>query len=178
MNIAMSTGSDAAAVPQFRSVDQWQDASDQTNQLYGRYEFDSAPTPCRVIRRHSCCGRRARVWPRDGESLPEGSANGHMEAFMHHQEGADGGDQAAFSTNYTYADWHTAVIEWSPTAVKFFDRRNNIGTGNIAFPIPRCTGPADGNRNGAVRPIPHQPPGSVQVDYVKVWSYSPSTVVN
>lgn len=57
----------------------------------------------------------SNVWPRDGEiDFPEGNLNGHVSGFVHHQGATSGSDQAAASTQATYATRHTAVVEWVP----------------------------------------------------------------
>ena len=52
-------------------------------------------------------------WPHDGEiDFPEGSLNGTIGGFMHHQDGTYGGDQEFAATAARYGDWHIAILEW------------------------------------------------------------------
>lgn len=61
------------------------------------------------------------VWPRDGEiDFPEGDLDATICGFMHRQNGVDGGDQEWALSGKSYADWHTAVIEWSPGRCAFY----------------------------------------------------------
>lgn len=71
----------------------------------------------------------------DGEiDFPEGDLNGEISAFMHWQNGATGGDQDSFPTTATYANWHTAVTEWTPTATRFLLDGKVIGTSTQKIP--------------------------------------------
>ncbi|WP_061294622.1 ricin-type beta-trefoil lectin domain protein [Herbidospora cretacea] len=108
------------------------------------------------------------VWS-DGEiDFPEGSLDGHIEAFMHHR----GNPQVAspYPTGVTFGGWHTAVVEWTPQSVRFLLDGTTIGTFTNTALMP-------------VKPmhwvlqtetaIPNGPTdtaaGNVQIDWVSIW---------
>ena len=63
------------------------------------------------------------LWPdsndwQEGEiDFPEGNLTGKISAFMHHRGNPQA--QEEYHTSTTYANWHTAVIEWTPQSVRF-----------------------------------------------------------
>jgi chitodextrinase len=62
----------------------------------------------------------SNVWPRDGEiDFPEGNLDSTICGYMHRQDASSGGDQDGMCTQTTYSSWHTAVIEWTPSSLKF-----------------------------------------------------------
>jgi hypothetical protein len=103
-------------------------------QLYGRYviRFRSDPVP----------GYKTAwlLWPdsglrSDGEiDFPEGSLDGSMYAYMHHQGATSGSDQDAYPTGVGYSSWHTAVIEWLPTRCTFILDGKVIGNSTTRIP--------------------------------------------
>ena len=89
-------------------------------QLYGRYavRFRSDPLPGYKIA--WMLWPDSGVWPRDGEiDFPEANLDSTMCAYMHRLGGGGGSDQDAYCTASTYTQWHTAVIEWTPSSLTF-----------------------------------------------------------
>ena len=86
------------------------------------------------------------LWPDDdnwqeGEiDFPEGNLDGQIDAFMHHRGSPQ--TQEAYPTSVTYNDWHTAVVEWTLSSVKYILDGNVIGNDTIPpyCPTARCTG--------------------------------------
>ena len=102
---------------------------------YGMYEvrFKAQPVP----------GYKTAwlLWPdsnqwSDGEiDWPEGNLNATMGAFMHHV--GDPEAQDAYLTSATYGTWHTATIEWTPSAVTFLLDGKVTGSSTGTSLIPR-----------------------------------------
>lgn len=116
------------------------------------------------------------VWPRDGEiDFPEGDlgAGDTIWAFMHRQNGTAGNDQDAANTGETYADWHTAVLEWGPTECKFI--LDGVTVMNPVSRIPntpmRWVLQTETQLSGG--PPLSSVSGHVYVDWVAVWAYDP-----
>ncbi len=114
------------------------------------------------------------LWPdsndwNEGEiDFPEGNLSGTMNAFMHHRGNPQA--QEAYSTQATYATWHTAVIEWTPQSVRFILDGVTIGNDTNTAYLPNTpmhwvlqtettsSGPSD------------TAAGNVQIDWVAIWS--------
>jgi hypothetical protein len=77
----------------------------------------------------------AATWPSDGEiDFPEGNLNSNISAFMHRMGASSGSQQDAYSTTATYDTWHTAVVEWTPSMVRFILDGHVIGTSTAHIP--------------------------------------------
>lgn len=175
MNIHMSTGADGkprTAVP-FPLIN-GRNASDQINQLYGRYEVRFRADQVQGYKTAFLLWPKSEAWPQDGEiDFPEGDVTGNIEAYMHRQGATSGGDQAGFSTNKGYNDWHTATIEWSPNVMRFLLDGNVIGQTTQRIPNTPMHWVLQTETNLGGNPIPANAAGNVQIDYVKVWKYQP-----
>lgn len=143
------------------------------NQLYGRYavRFRADPLPGYYLAWLLWPG--SETWPRDGEiDFPEGGLGGHISGFMHRQGGTSGGDQDAYSTGVPFTGWHTAVIEWSPSNVKFI--LDGVTVGNSTSRIPNT--PMHWVLQTTTSPgglPPAGTSGNVEIDWVAVWRYAP-----
>jgi beta-glucanase (GH16 family) len=112
------------------------------------------------------------VWPRDGEiDFPEGNLTGTIHAFMHRQNGTSGSDQDAYSTGVTFVNWHTAVLEWTPTRCEFFLDGVSIGKATSRIPntpmhwVIQSETALDGS-------IPASE-AAMQIDWLAAWRYAP-----
>jgi beta-glucanase (GH16 family) len=74
-------------------------------------------------------------WPVDGEiDFPEGNLNGGIGAALHFQGGTSLRSQNAVLTKTGYSNWHTAVIEWTPTECRFILDGRVIGAYYASIP--------------------------------------------
>lgn len=147
--------------------------SPKAGQRYGRYaiRFRADPVPC--YKTAWLLWPDSEVWPRDGEiDFPEGALNATMDAFMHRKEAVSGSDQASFSTPVTYADWHTAVIEWSPGRVTFILDASVIGSTTHRVPDASMHWVIQTETSLHCVPADHAE-GHVLIDWVVVYSPSP-----
>jgi hypothetical protein len=112
------------------------------------------------------------VWPAHGEiDFPEGNLDERISAFAHHANPVGGQD--AFPTSATYADWHTATIEWTPGKLSFFLDGHLIGTSTTNVPsmpmhwVLQTETQLSGGAPAA------SAAGHVQVDWVTAYTYTP-----
>lgn len=143
-------------------------------QLYGRYEIRFRADAMHAYKAAWLLWPQSEVWPRDGEiDFPEGDFDRTISAFMHRQGATSGSDQDAFSTTTTFTSWHTAVIEWTPTRCEFFLDGVSIGKATSRIPNTpmRYQIQNETSLSGIVPDNLTQ--GHVQIDYVKIWAYTP-----
>jgi hypothetical protein len=75
------------------------------------------------------------AWPSDGEiDFPEGDLDSTMSAFMHWMGASSGSQQDAYSTTASYDAWHTTVVEWTPSMLRFILDGHVIGTSTAHIP--------------------------------------------
>jgi len=142
------------------------------DQLYGRYEVRFRADAVAGYKAAWLLWPQSDEWPRDGEiNFPEGDLGGTFGAFMHHQDGSDGNDQDYAGTSARFTDWHTAVIEWTPTAVGFLLDGQVVGSFTERIPSTpmHWVLQTETVLNGDVPP---ESTGNVLVDSVKVWKYA------
>lgn len=145
-------------------------AGGDKGQTYGRYSvrFKSDPVP--LYKTAWLLWPDSEKWPDDGEiDFPEGNLDGSISAFMHYAN-PDGG-QDEFSTDATYAKWHTATIEWTEGKVTFILDGEEIGTSTTDVPsnpmhqvlqTETCLGDCGAPSDDAE--------GDVQIDWVVAYS--------
>ncbi|HEX8226949.1 MAG TPA: glycoside hydrolase family 16 protein [Candidatus Saccharimonadales bacterium] len=140
-------------------------------QLYGRYAMRFRADPLVGYKTAWLLWPDSETWPRDGEiDFPEGNLNGTIEAYMHRQNGTSGGDQDGYTTSATYPSWHTAIIEWGPSSVRFILDGTTIGTSTSRIPntpmhlVLQTETALDGT-------VPaNSVAGNVQLDWIAIWS--------
>jgi hypothetical protein len=145
-----------------------------TSQLYGRYAIRFKVDSMRGYKGAWLLWPNSNVWPRDGEiDFPEGDFDSTIHAYMHRQGATTGSDQDAFTTSARWTDWHTAVTEWSPTAVRFYLDGNLIGTSTQRIPNTAMRWTIQNETTlGGFLPA-DSTNGHVLVDWVAVWRYTP-----
>ena len=105
------------------------------NHLYGKYTVRFRADSLAGFKTAWLLWPDNNNWPHDGEiDFPENDLNGTINAFMHREGASSGSDQDAFSTNATDSSWHTASIEWTPSAVRFILDGQLIGTSTSRIP--------------------------------------------
>lgn len=180
MNIHLHTGADGkprAAVP--IPLINGRGADDETNQLYGRYEVRFRSDEIAGYKTAFLLWPKSEVWPRDGEiDFPEGNLNDTIGGYVHRQGATSGGDQAGFSTSARYSSWHTAVMEWTPTSVKLILDDQVVGNTTTRVPNTPMHWALQSETCLDGCDIPANASGDLQIDYVKVWKYDRSTVIN
>jgi beta-glucanase (GH16 family) len=92
---------------------------------------------------------------------------------MHRQGGTSGSDQDAYPTGARFTSWHTAVVEWAPSSVKFYLDGKLIGTSTSRVPNTPMRWVIQTETNVSSTPPPQDAAGHVQIDWVAIWSYAP-----
>lgn len=149
------------------------------NQLYGRYSVAFKSDAIPGYKTAWLLWPQSETWPRDGEiDFPEGDLPGKIQAYMHRQNATTGSDQDAFSTAATYTTWHVATTEWSPNKLVFILDGAVIGTVTNRVPntpmhwVLQTETALDGSTPSDTAA------GHVQIDWVSMWQYSPTTTVS
>jgi Glycosyl hydrolases family 16 len=143
--------------------------------LYGRYSLrfraDNVPGYKMV----------ATLWPTNNASgeidFPEGDLPLTMHGALHQTAG--GTPWWNFDSTTTFPTWHTATVEWTPTAVTYILDGSILGTFNApAYPIPQ-TPMYLSFRGASILGSPTGPSasaaGNVQIDWVTQYSYAPDS---
>jgi hypothetical protein len=145
-------------------------------QLYGRYAVRFRADPLPGYKIAWMLWPDSGVWPRDGEvDFPESNLDSPMCAFMHRLGGGGGADQDAYCTGSTYVDWHTAVIEWTPSSVTFLLDGRVIGRSTNRIPntplhwVLQTETALSGAPSDAVA-------GHVQIDWIAAYRLDPSAL--
>jgi hypothetical protein len=146
--------------------------SSQNGQLYGRYVVRFTADPLPAYKTAWLLWPDDEIWPLNGEiDFPEGRLDGTISAFMHHQGATSGSEQDAYSTQATYTSWHTAVIEWSPSAVNFILDGTLIGQSTKYIPDTPMHWVLQTETSTTPGVIPSDSTeGHVQVDWVAVYA--------
>lgn len=142
-------------------------------QTYGRYAVRFRADPIPGFKVAWLLWPDSGIWPAEGEiDFPEGDLDGSIQAFMHYRGATSGSEQAAFNTRQSFSDWHTAVIEWTPTAVTFFldgqiigQSRTHIPDQPMHFVLQTETSLTTFPSAGAE--------GHVYVDWIAIYRYAP-----
>jgi hypothetical protein len=107
-------------------------------QLYGKYTVRFKSDTLHDFKTAWLLWPDNEIWPGNGEiDFPEGRLDTAIGAFLHHQGATSGKDQDAFPTDTSYTSWHTASIEWLPTATNFILDGKVIGTSTSRIPNTR-----------------------------------------
>jgi hypothetical protein len=146
--------------------------------LYGRYSIrfraDAVPGYKMV----------ASFWPTNNTNgeidFPEGDLTSAMHGALHRIAG--GKPWWDFYSTATFSSWHTATVEWTPTAVTYILDGTILGTRTSpGYPIPQ-TPMYMTFRGASILGSPTKPPtgasGNVQIDWVTVYSYDPPPAIS
>jgi hypothetical protein len=118
------------------------------------------------------------LWPdsnnwSEGEiDFPEGGLNGKMWAF-NHCVGNPSKNCSWVDTQTTYTDWHTASVEWTPTRVTFVLDGQVVGNDTKNIPTKPLHWVLQTETSSSTPNITRD--GHLQIDWVTVYTYSPST---
>jgi beta-glucanase (GH16 family) len=116
----------------------------------------------------------ATATPPSGEiDFPEGDLDGTISAFMHRRDEMNGNDQDAFDTPARYTSWHTAVTEWTPTAVNFYLDGALVGTSTTRIPNASMHFVLQTETSTDGEALANSTAGHVQIDWVAVYQPAP-----
>jgi hypothetical protein len=126
----------------------------------------------------------ATLWPTNNASgeidFPEGDLPSTMHGALHRVAG--GKPWWDFYSTTTFPTWHTATLDWTPTAVTYILDGSILGRFNApTYPIPR-TPMYLSFRGASILGSPTRPParaaGNVQIDWVTQYSYAPPPAIS
>ncbi len=139
--------------------------------LYGRYEIRWRTDTTPGFKLAWLLWPDSENWPQDGEiDFPEGSLNGTISAFMHRQNGVNGGDQDAYGTSVPLGGaWHTTIVEWTPSSLKFYLDGQLIGNSTSRIPDTpmHLVLQSETDMNGTLPATGAV--ANVQIDWIAVW---------
>lgn len=151
-------------------------SEDFGGQLYGRYAVRFRVDTSRTTNNFTgykiawLLWPKTNNWPTDGEiDFPEGDLRSNICGFMHWQGGTSGSSQYGTCTNATFPTWHTAVIEWGPTANRFILDGNVIqsSTDKIPNTMMRYVLQSETELGSTVPSADTQ--GHIQIDWFAAW---------
>jgi hypothetical protein len=141
--------------------------------LYGRYEIRFKSQAVAGYKTAWLLWPDSNVWS-DGEiDFPEGNLNSTFAAYMHHV--GDPKAQDVFPTSDTYASWHTAIVEWTPSSVTFLLDGQVMGVSTDAANIPDTAmhWVLQTETRLAGGPPSDSAAGHVYIDWVAIYAYAP-----
>lgn len=141
------------------------------NQLYGRYAVRMRSDSVSLYKVAWLLWPQSETWPRDGEiDFPESALDGDtVSAFMHRQEGVDGGDQDGYEVAASLNDWHTYVIEWGPTECNFYMDGVLVGSSTSRIPDTPMHYIMQTETNLSTEPSDGAS-GYVECDWIVIWA--------
>ncbi|PWW21804.1 glycosyl hydrolase family 16 [Geodermatophilus normandii] len=138
-------------------------------QVYGRFAVRWRADPAAGYGLAFLLWPDSNSWPDDGEiDFPEGDLDGTVTATAHHADPS--GSKEQFGTDALLSDWHTTVVEWTPTAVTFVLDGEVIGRSTTGIPNEPMHWVMQVGTNGRDTP-PATSSGVVQVDWVHIDAY-------
>ncbi len=142
-------------------------------QLYGRYAIRFRADPVPGYKTAWLLWPDSENWPYDGEiDFPEGGLDSTINAYMHYQGATgDGSQQDAYTVpSSTYNTWHTAVIEWLPTSLKFYLDGNLIGDSTTNIPDTPMHWALQNETDLTSTPPSDSASGHIQIDWVAAYA--------
>lgn len=140
-------------------------------QLYGRYavRFKSDTVP--GFKMAWLLWPTSENWNQGEVDFPEAGLGNNMQGYSHNVNGSPNTNQWIVNTNVNMADWHTAVIEWTPTSLKFIlDDVTYTTTDSAAIPKNPMYWKLQTETNLSSTPPPTSSQGHVYIDWVAVWT--------
>ena len=146
----------------------------RTNQIYGRVEVrvrttaDPSGTTSGVV----LTWPQSENWPTDGESdMYETLANPSRDYFQSAIHYSSTNQQILFRSNVDATQWHTIIMDWTPSTISLYRDGVLIGTTSDPAVVPHvpqhlCLQLDAVNANKLIEPV------DMYVDYVKVYSFS------
>lgn len=148
---------------------------ENASQLYGRYVVRMRADPVPGYKTAFLLWPDSEVWPRDGEiDFPEGDLNGLVGGATHYQGGTSVASQDVFEgLNYTYTDWHTYTIEWTPRAVTYLIDGTIVHTTTKNVPNTPMHWVLQSERCLGGCGAPPTANGHLQIDWIALYTYLP-----
>lgn len=140
-------------------------------QLYGRYAVRFKADTVPGYKMAWLLWPTSENWNQGEIDFPEAGLGNSIQGYSHNVNGTPATNQWAINTNVNMADWHTAVIEWTPTSLKFIlDGATYTTTDSAAIPKNPMYWKLQTETNLSSTPPPTSAQGHVYIDWVAVWT--------
>lgn len=120
------------------------------------------------------------LWPdsenwNEGEiDFPESGLGRNIHGFSHDTTGTPKNNAWAVSTGISMQQWHTAVIEWTPSVLRFkLDDQQWQTSKSAAIPKKSMHWVLQTETQVSATPPPVTATGSVEIDWLAAYSYNP-----
>lgn len=143
----------------------------QWGQLYGRYavRFKSDTVP--GFKMAWLLWPTSENWNQGEIDFPEAGLGNNMQGYSHNVNGSPNTNQWVVNTGVNMSNWHTAIIEWTPTSLKFIlDNTVYTTTDSAAIPKNPMYWKLQTETNLSATPPPTSATGHVYIDWVAVWT--------
>ena len=144
------------------------------NQLYGRYAVRFRSDVVQGYKVAWLLWPQSDDWAEGEIDFPETSLGGTIEGFSHQVDGDPAVNQWHVDTGEVMTEWHVAVIEWTPTVLRFkLDDLSWQTTDTDAIPHTPMRWTLQTETLLSSTPPPTNAAGHVYIDWVAAWSYNP-----
>lgn len=140
-------------------------------QLYGRFavRFKSDTVP--GYKMAWLLWPTSENWNQGEVDFPEAGLGNNIQGYSHNVNGSPNTNQWVVNTGVNMSDWHTAIIEWTPTSLKFIlDDVVYTTTDSAAIPKNPMYWKLQTETNLSATPPPTSAQGHVYIDWVAVWT--------
>jgi len=140
-------------------------------QLYGRYAVRFKADTVQGFKIAWLLWPTSENWNQGEIDFPEAGLGNNIQGYSHNVFGSPNTNQWIVNTNVNMAQWHTAVIEWTPTSLKFIlDDTVYTTTDSAAIPTNPMYWKLQTETNLSATPPPTSAQGHVYIDWVAVWT--------
>lgn len=145
-----------------------------TRQLYGRYAVRFRSDLVQGYKVAWLLWPDSEDWVEGEIDFPEADLGTNINGFSHDITGNPRINAWVVNTNTSMQQWHTAVIEWTPTVLRFkLDNQTWQTTNPKAIPTKSMHWVLQTETHLSSTPPPVSAAGHVQIDWVAGWAYSP-----
>ena len=140
---------------------------------YGRYDICARADTIPGYKTAWLLWPDSETWPRDGEiDFPEAGIGDTVNAYMHRQNGANGGDQDAYQgigpAHGLASGWHVYTTIWTATSCEFQIDGHAVGRSTLRIPSTPMHYVIQTETDGGTPPATSS--GNVQIDWVVVYT--------
>lgn len=145
-----------------------------SGQLYGRYAVRFKSEQVTGYKVAWLLWPTSNIWEEGEIDFPEGDLGQEIEGYSHDVNGNPAANAWSISTGQNMLTWHTCVIEWTPTVLRYIlDGTVYQTTNQAAIPKDPMRWCLQTETWLSSTPPPTNTSGHVQIDWVAMWSYTP-----
>jgi hypothetical protein len=143
-------------------------------QLYGRYAVRFKSELVEDYKVAWLLWPDSEDWEEGEIDFPEADLGQNISGFSHDVIGDPGDNAWVVNTGVSMLNWHIAVIEWTPTFLRFkLDDTSWQTTSVNAIPTNPMHWVLQTETHLSATPPPVEAAGHVSIDWVAAWSYTP-----